>query len=315
MGGMRWWAVLLAASVAGCSPGASAPPTSAPPSTPTTTSIGPATTTTLPSTTTSNEVTPVRLRISVGIDGSYPGGSLSHVEMFRLFPESDAFPVPVLVADTLGNPDVTDMEVDRGTYEVRTYQRPCAGSCAVLQPPADGCAVGMEVAGTRPVNVHITVRPGQACEADVTGAAATEPARSMDLTLAEPGGPGCDPPSPYAPWFPAGALTEMLGTGSGDAVMWALWWDRPPLRVRTEIKLVLRLTGTGPFDVVAIHEDGTQIEPNWGPNDHGPASSSYGRPGNEWGMAFFFTQTGCWNLHVTRGADTVDAWVEVGGRD
>ncbi len=136
MDGMRWRAALLAAAVAGCSAGASAPPTSAPPSTPTTTAIRPAPTTTLPSTSTSNDATPVRLRISVGIDGSYPGGSLSHVEVFRFFPESDAFPVPVLLANTLGDPDVADTEVDRGTYEVRTYQRPCAGSCAVLEPDA-----------------------------------------------------------------------------------------------------------------------------------------------------------------------------------
>ncbi len=127
MDGMRWRAALLAAAVAGCSAGA-------PPSTPSTTTR-PATTT-LPSTSTSNDVAPVRLGISVGIDGSYPGGSLSHVEVFRFFPESDAFPVPVLLANTLGDPDVADTEVDRGTYEVRTYQRPCAGSCAVLEPDA-----------------------------------------------------------------------------------------------------------------------------------------------------------------------------------
>jgi uncharacterized membrane protein len=28
-------------------------------------------------------------------------------------------------------------------------------------------------------------------------------------------------------------------------------------------------------------------------------------------VAFFFTETGCWNIHVTRGLDTVDIWVPV----
>lgn len=308
---------------AGACSSTAAPPTSEPEPPPTTTAATTAapppstTATTAPpsSTTASTAPTPVSLTIDVRHDGFYTEGSLTHLEVFRFFPDSDAYPVPVHVVDWLGGPEVLELEVSPGSYEVRSYQRPCPGSCDALEPPADGCAAGLDIAGNMPVVVDLTVRPGRACDVDVSGATTSTPARSMELTLAEPGGPGCDPPSPYGPWSQAGGLTEMVGTGHGDAVMWALWWDRPPLRVRTEIKLVLRLTGAGPFDVVAVHEDGTELEPNWGPNDHGPSSSSYGRPGNEWGMAFFYTKTGCWNLRVTRGAVTVDAWVEVGGRD
>ena len=131
----------------------------------------------------------------------------------------------------------------------------------------------------------------------------------MELTQAPFGAPGCQPVSPYD----RNALTEVFATSTGAAVAWGLLWERPPLRVNRQTKMVFRLTGTGEFNVVARHEDGTEILPSWGPNDHGSDGSSYGRPGNEWGMAFTFPSGGCWNIHLTRGGDSADVWVHVGG--
>jgi hypothetical protein len=131
----------------------------------------------------------------------------------------------------------------------------------------------------------------------------------MKLTLQPHGGPGCQPESPYD----ASRLAETLATSTGEMVAWGLLWERPPMPIDEQIKMVFRLTGDGVFDVVARHQDGTEIVPNWGPNDHGTDGSSYGRPGNEWGMAFTFPAPGCWNLHFTRGASTADVWLFVGG--
>ena len=62
----------------------------------------------------------------------------------------------------------------------------------------------------------------------------------------------------------------------------------------------------------ARHEDGTSVEPAWGPVNHGVGSSNYDRPGNEWRMAFTLPVAGCWAIHIDAGEDrTGDIWIEV----
>lgn len=242
----------------------------------------------------------------------YTEGSFTHMELFRYFPNSaDAFPVPIVVLDQQAPVRGTVLHEDThplGVYELRSYQRPCNGSCGALEPPSDGCAAGLTLEPGVATRAIITVHPGSACTIDVVGAEVHEPTRNMDLTLRPPGGSDCDPESPYDD----GALAETLATSTGELVAWGLIWSPPPMMLDIQVKMVFRLTGEGEFDVYARHEDGTQIVPSWGPNDHGTDDSNYGRPGNEWGMAFTFPTAGCWNIHFTRGTETADVWLPAG---
>jgi hypothetical protein len=47
----------------------------------------------------------------------------------------------------------------------------------------------------------------------------------------------------------------------------------------------------------------------WGPDWH--LSSSFHRPGEEWGAGYRFASAGCWRLHAQRATGTADAWLYV----
>jgi hypothetical protein len=68
----------------------------------------------------------------------------------------------------------------------------------------------------------------------------------------------------------------------------------------TEEKIVWRITGSGQPDFQAQNDAGMVIHPIWGPDYHD--SSTWNRPGEEWGTGFNFPQAGCWTITVTRGA-------------
>jgi hypothetical protein len=91
--------------------------------------------------------------------------------------------------------------------------------------------------------------------------------------------------------------------------LWALlFFDKA--QANKEQKIVWRITGTGTqFEVIARHEDGTIIHPIWGPALHG--SSTWERPGDEWGTGFNFPKPGCWTLTATLGATTGEIRLEV----
>jgi hypothetical protein len=50
-----------------------------------------------------------------------------------------------------------------GLYRVRSFQRPCAGNCAVLDPPADSCTRRIRVLPRGLTVVRALVRPGRGC--------------------------------------------------------------------------------------------------------------------------------------------------------
>ena len=95
-------------------------------------------------------------------------------------------------------------------------------------------------------------------------------------------------------------MTEIQGTMHSDGEVWALLFFGTPY-VDGELKIVWRITGTGQdFTVEARHEDGTVLEPFWGPQYH--EDSTWERPGEEWGTSFIFPAPGCWTVIATRGA-------------
>ena len=238
-------------------------------------------------------------------NGFYMEGSLTHLELFRYFPDSDDFPVPIAIIDQEAPPSGTvliDDTLAPGTYELRSYQRPCSGNCGILDSPSDGCATRFTLEAEAKVKAAVTVRPGTACPIEIVGTMVEAPVLNMGLTLQPPGASGCDPESPSDD----GGL-EVLATSSGDTVAWGLVW--PPVDGR--FKMVFRLTGEGDFDVVARHQDGTEIVSDWHLGDGTTDGSSYGRPGPEWRMLFTLPAAGCWNIHFTRGDGAADVWLMV----
>ena len=67
-------------------------------------------------------------------------------------------------------------------------------------------------------------------------------------------------------------------------------------------KTPLHVTFTGP--------DGTNRPLVFGPEPHGK-SSSYHRPGSEWGTGFRFTSAGCWHIRLARADTSGDVWLDV----
>jgi hypothetical protein len=92
-----------------------------------------------------------------------------------------------------------------------------------------------------------------------------------------------------------------------DATLWGLVFARVPLPVGEEVKIVWRMTGSGPLRVAATRSDGTPAGRTFGPEAH--AGSNWKRPGQEWGTGFVFPEAGCWDLHLARASGSGDVWL------
>lgn len=51
-----------------------------------------------------------------------------------------------------------------GEYRFVSFQRPCDGSCELLDPPTDRCDALITVKAAEALDVVITVRPGEGCK-------------------------------------------------------------------------------------------------------------------------------------------------------
>jgi hypothetical protein len=132
------------------------------------------------------------------------------------------------------------------------------------------------------------------------------------------GQPSCEPPSPRneaGQTFPARG--EVFGTATGGQ-LWALFFTGEWASSRSavlaavvgrNVKIVFRMTGFGTFDVGAIGPNALGVEPVSGPTFH--TSSTWTRPGREWGTLWNFPQPGCWRIHAKHGIVTGDVWVLV----
>jgi hypothetical protein len=108
-----------------------------------------------------------------------------------------------------------------------------------------------------------------------------------------------------------GVKNEIRGA-SHDATIWglALGPGHIPPRAGDELKIVWRITGTGPLHVTIAAPDGTTRPLVFGPEPH-TGASTYHRPGDEWGTGIRFDTTGCWHLHLARANATGDVWLDV----
>jgi hypothetical protein len=109
-----------------------------------------------------------------------------------------------------------------------------------------------------------------------------------------------------------GTAHEVHGaTTKGDLWGLALGPGNVPPRAGEELKIVWRMTGTGPLHVVFTGPDGKRQKLVFGPQAH-TGASTYQRPGDEWGTQFRFTAAGCWHIHLERTNTSGDVWLDVG---
>jgi hypothetical protein len=120
------------------------------------------------------------------------------------------------------------------------------------------------------------------------------------------GAGGCQPASPL------GALTaEVQGTATGGTV-WAWFMQSYPPQAGVEDKTIWRLDGPNtayPPVFTMIGPANARGHLDWGPAYH--MSSTWNRPGDEYGTGLLFPVAGCWDVHVSVGGVTGDVYVVV----
>lgn len=95
----------------------------------------------------------------------------------------------------------------------------------------------------------------------------------------------------------------------GESLYGLLFADYPVAKGRVT-KIAWRMTGAGALILAAMGPAGQRISPVSGPEVH--TSSSWSRPGGEWGSGFVFDAPGCWTITATRGTTVAHAMVLVG---
>src|SRR6266536_1936767 len=81
-----------------------------------------------------------------------------------------------------------------------------------------------------------------------------------------------------------------------------------PTATTTAVPIAWRMTGVGAFTVAARDGRGPARLAD-GPGRHG--SSTWDRPGEEWGTVWVFPRSGCWHLRASRGTAGGDVWLRV----
>jgi hypothetical protein len=160
----------------------------------------------------------------------------------------------------------------------------------------------------RPIASLITVACfASACSADHQHGAARNSTSSTSTGPTPAVLAICPTPSRFGV---GGASNEIRGT-SRDASLWglALGPGHIPPRPGDELKVVWRMTGTGPLHVTLDAPDGTRRPLVFGPEPH--TASSYHRPGDEWGTGFRFEAAGCWHIHFARTDTSGDVWLQI----
>ena len=121
--------------------------------------------------------------------------------------------------------------------------------------------------------------------------------------------PRCNPPSPVSA-SGLGELKQVQGTATAGHHFWILVEATgPPLPVRKRVKLIIHLTGTGPFSIFADGPDDDRLGPQQGPIS--TLGSDWQAPGDEWISEWTFDKLGCWAIRVLRPGVAGSALLEV----
>lgn len=114
------------------------------------------------------------------------------------------------------------------------------------------------------------------------------------------GTPDCSPPSPIIG-------NEFRGTSNNAQLSGLIFATKPSMHIGDDIKLVIRMTGSGPLTINAIAPDGTSTKLNTTPH----TGSTFDRPGDEWDTHITYAQAGCWQIHLARTNSTADVYFDV----
>jgi hypothetical protein len=133
------------------------------------------------------------------------------------------------------------------------------------------------------------------------------PTPSAGVYLGSLGSAGC---KPAAVVHSESGLPD-VGIDSSRGSFWALFFASVPPPTGKDIKVIWRMTGSGPFTFKASDAHGMTVALDWGPDAH--TGSNWNHPGDEVGTGFTFPHSGCWNIHVSRSDVAGDVWFEVAG--
>lgn len=146
-----------------------------------------------------------------------------------------------------------------------------------------------------------------ACSSPSSGVAQkASPSSSSQVYLGSIGSAGCKPTAVFKGWQTPTGIPE-AGLDSNSGSLWALFFNTPT--ARKDIKVVWKMTGSGPFTFRIADGDGKTVALDWGPEIHG--GSNWDHPGGEVGTGLTFPHAGCWNIHVSRSDVAGDLWLEV----
>jgi hypothetical protein len=134
------------------------------------------------------------------------------------------------------------------------------------------------------------------------------PTSSSQLYLGSVGSAGCKPAAVFKASRPWPGLPE-AGLDSNRGSFWALFFQGVPPPAGKDLKVVWKMTGSGPFTFRMADADGKTVALDWGPDLHG--GSNWDHPGGEVGTGFVLPHAGCWNIHVSRSDVAGDLWLEV----
>lgn len=75
------------------------------------------------------------------------------------------------------------------------------------------------------------------------------------------------------------------------------------------VKIVWRITGSGPLGISVVGPSGMQAEELFPLEPHG--GSSFDVPGDEWGSGYAFGSPGCWRMTLARGGASTSVTIGV----
>ena len=101
------------------------------------------------------------------IGGFYIEGAFAYVEVTN---ESGAPVARVEDSEYHLAKELARVELTPGRYMIRSYVRSCAGSCAALDGPTDGCEFTVDIAAAGTVEVHVERQVGRPCLASLLDA-------------------------------------------------------------------------------------------------------------------------------------------------
>jgi hypothetical protein len=115
-----------------------------------------------------------------------------------------------------------------------------------------------------------------------------------DATTNRAVGRACARPTNLGP--PNAMQGAQIPTRRGS--IWSLAFGPVPPKVGDQLKVVWRVTGSGPLKIHFTNPAGKRKRLEAGPTIH--VSSNFNHPGDEYGTVFGFDEPGCWTIKLSR---------------